>query len=96
MANVFKGEADRRQSREVAHTVSRFRPTYRALTEEEKVMHDAIKLLAEQIEKTFYEAVPECRERSIAITKLEESIMWVIKGLTGNPPKMGGYGNGET
>ena len=89
MANVFRGESDRRQSRDLMHDVSRFRPTYRALTEDEKVMHDTIKLLAEQIEKTFYDAVPDCRERSIAITKLEESIMWVIKGLTGNPSKIG-------
>lgn len=31
MTNVFEGQPDARQSDDVAHKVSRFRPTYRAL-----------------------------------------------------------------
>lgn len=32
MPNVYKGTPDARQSADVAHPVSRFRPTYRAIT----------------------------------------------------------------
>ena len=84
MANVFEGKPDARQSADVQHTVSRFRPTYRALTEDEKRIHDIIKDIATGLERVFDE-VADSREKSIALTKLEEAVMWIIKGLTGNP-----------
>ena len=43
MAHVFDGKPDTRQSSDVAAKVSRFRPTYRALTDDEKALHDQIK-----------------------------------------------------
>ena len=46
MANVFDGQPDGRQSDAVDAPVSRFRPTYRALTDDEKALHDAIKIEA--------------------------------------------------
>jgi len=40
MADVFEGKPDSRQSADINHPASRFRPTYRQLTAEEKVLHD--------------------------------------------------------
>lgn len=65
--------------------VSRFRPRYRALDPAEIALHDAIKDAASALE-TLIESTPLSRERSIAITKLEEAIMWAVKGLTGPKP----------
>lgn len=79
--HVFDGEPDARQSLDPATVTSRFRPTYRPLTVLEKELHDAIKVEAALLEKLF-EQVPDGREKSIAFTKLEESIMWAIKALT--------------
>lgn len=81
MADVFEGKPDARQSSDVAHPVSRFRPTYRALTDDEKALHDALKSKAVELEALF-EQVKGGRYRSLAITALEESIMWIVKELT--------------
>lgn len=78
--HVFKGEPDARQSADVQAPVSRFRPTYRALTTEEKDLHDAIKTAAADLERLFAEVKPG-RYNSLAITALEQSVMWVIKEL---------------
>ena len=43
MANTFEGKPDARQSDTVDEQVSRFRPRYRALTDDEKRLHDALK-----------------------------------------------------
>lgn len=42
MADVFEGKPDGRQA-DTAIPVSRFRPRYRALTDDEKALHDALK-----------------------------------------------------
>lgn len=80
MANVYEGKPDARQSSE-AITVSRFRPKYRALTDEEKALHDELKSKAAELE-TLFESVKPGRYRALAFTALEESIMWVVKELT--------------
>ena len=80
MADVFEGAPDARQSSERI-AVSRFRPRYRALSDEEKALHDEIKAKAEELE-TLFSRVKPGRYSALAITALEESIMWVIKGLT--------------
>lgn len=41
--HVYAGEPDARQSSAVDAPVSRFRPTYRALTPSEKELHDHLK-----------------------------------------------------
>lgn len=79
--NVFSGQADARQSGSVGHAVSRFRPTYRALTAEEKSLHDAIKAKAVELEALYAQVKPG-RYNSLAITALEQSVMWVVKELT--------------
>lgn len=60
MANVYEGAPDARQSDRVDEPVSRFRPKYRALTDAEKALHDAIKAKAAEMEALF-EQVREIR-----------------------------------
>jgi hypothetical protein len=81
MTNVYKGTPDARQSADVAHPVSRFRPTYWALTAEEKALHDDLKTKAAELEALFGQVKPG-RYNALAITALEQSIMWIVKELT--------------
>ena len=60
---------------------SRFRPRYRALTDDEKALHDAIKSKAAELESLFEQVKPG-RYRSLAFTDLESAVMWVVKELT--------------
>jgi hypothetical protein len=78
MANVFDGQPDARQS---AEAVSRFRPRYRGLTESEKALHDAIKEKAAELEALYVKVKPG-RYNALAMTALEQSIMWIVKELT--------------
>ncbi|HVM95117.1 MAG TPA: hypothetical protein VMT89_01955 [Candidatus Acidoferrales bacterium] len=80
--NLFEGKPDDRQSSNVAHHVSRFRPTYRALTDDEKALHDAIKDKAAELEKEFAK-VKSGRYAALAMTSLEQAVMWIVKELTG-------------
>jgi hypothetical protein len=81
MNHVYDGQPDGRQSDSVSEPVSRFRPKYRALTNEEKVLHDLIKAKASELEVLF-ELVKPGRYRSLGMTALEEAIMWTVKELT--------------
>lgn len=80
MAHVYEGQPDGRQSPD-AIKVSRFRPQYRALTDEEKALHDAIKAKAVELEELFDQVKPG-RYKSLAFTDLEKSVMWIVKELT--------------
>lgn len=82
MADVFEGKPDARQSDERAYPVSRFRPTYRALSDDEKALHDEIKGKAVELEALFGK-VKAGRYNSLALTSLEQSVMWIVKELTG-------------
>ena len=61
------------------------RQKYRVLTADEKKLVDAVKGLGELFLKTI-EAIEilkgRSREQSIAKTKLEEAVMWSVKGIT--------------
>jgi hypothetical protein len=81
MANVYEGTADARQSGDINMPTSRFRPRYRALTDDEKALHDKIKDKASDLEALFGQ-VKAGRYNSLAITSLEQSIMWIVKELT--------------
>jgi len=81
MTNVYEGKPDARQSDDVAMPVSRFRPRYRALTDEEKALHDRIKDKASELEVLFSSVKPG-RYNALAITSLEQSVMWIVKELT--------------
>lgn len=80
MANLYEGKTDGRQS-DTEIVVSRFRPRYRPLTDDEKALHDAIKDQAAGLEALFGKVKPG-RYNSLAITSLEQSVMWVVKELT--------------
>jgi hypothetical protein len=81
LANVYEGKADGRQSADVNAPVSRFRPTYRPLTDDEKLLHDQLKSKAMELEELFGK-VKSGRYNALAITSLEQSIMWIVKELT--------------
>jgi hypothetical protein len=81
VANVYEGATDARQSNDIAEKVSRFRPRYRALTDDEKALHDAIKAKAAELEGLF-EQVKTGRYLSLGMTALEQSVMWAVKELT--------------
>ena len=81
MANVYEGPIDGRQSFDVAAPISRFRPTYRALTDSEKQLHDELKNTAACLE-SLYAKVKPGRYNALAITALEQSVMWIVKELT--------------
>ena len=61
-----------------------YRKAYRPLTDLEKESMEKIKVKAEELETLFDEINnPNIgREIALAKTKLEETIMWAIKGLT--------------
>jgi hypothetical protein len=81
MTNVYDGKPDDRQSLNTNMKPSRFRPRYRALTDDEKKLHDEIKNKAVELEELFAKVKPG-RYNSLALTELEVSIMWIIKELT--------------
>jgi hypothetical protein len=81
MTNVYEGAPDARQSDSTTEPVSRFRPRYRALTDDEKALHDAIKSKAVELENLF-DQVKAGRYRSLGFTALEEAVMWTVKELT--------------
>jgi hypothetical protein len=81
MADLFGGERDARQSDQSSVPTSRFRPVYRALTDDEKLLHDDIKSQAQILEELI-EQTEGGRYRALALTALEESVMWAVKGLT--------------
>jgi hypothetical protein len=80
MPHVFEGEPDGRQA-DTAIPVSRFRPRYRALTDDEKTLHDAIKAKAAELEALFEQVKPG-RYKALSMTALEEAVMWNVKALT--------------
>ena len=80
MAHVYEGKLDARQA-DTAIPVSRFRPRYRALTDDEKKLHDELKAQADVLDRMFAQVKPG-RYNSLAVTALEQSIMWIVKELT--------------
>lgn len=64
-----------------------FRKEYRPLNEAEKVHLDVLKDKAQELYNIIQdygpiEGVHQSREKSLAKTKLEESIMWAVKDVT--------------
>jgi hypothetical protein len=60
---------------------NRFRRQYRVLSTAERERVELIKDQAAALCSTI-ESLPESREREIAITKLEESVMFAVKAQT--------------
>lgn len=96
MTNVFEGQPDGRQSDDLTMRPSIFRPRYRALTEHEKALHDAIKTKAAELEELFGRTAPAPMVdgsghailsnahayEARAMEALELAVMWAVKGLT--------------
>jgi hypothetical protein len=80
MADLYEGAPDARQAQEHI-TPSRFRPRYRQLTDDEKALHDDIKNKAAELEVLFGKVKPG-RYNALAMTALEQSVMWIVKELT--------------
>ena len=57
-----------------------FRPKYRELKQNEQDQINRIKDKATDLAGEFYPA--DTREKSLALTKLEEAVMWAVKGIT--------------
>jgi len=58
------------------------RHQYRVLSDDEKNVMVAIKDLGAEFIALIDERTPRGREASIAKTKIEEAVMWAVKGLT--------------
>lgn len=81
MNNLYEGPVDERQSTEPI-VPSRFRPRYRALSPEEVKLHDEIKDAASLLESLYDKILMPGQYKSLAMTSLEESVMWAVKELT--------------
>ena len=79
--HVFENQPDARQSPDTTLPTSRFRPRYRALTDDEKALHDDLKAKAVELEALFAKVKPG-RYNALALTALEQSLMWIVKELT--------------
>ena len=62
--------------------MSRFRTEYRELSAAEQITLRDLKEAAEELEAHILDA-PDGREKSLALTRLEEAVMWAVKGVTG-------------
>lgn len=67
-----------------------FRREYRALTEAESAHIEAIKVKAEELLRLYADSpvvlaapAPDPRMKALAVTRLEESVMWAVKAVTG-------------
>lgn len=61
--------------------MSRFRKQYRELNLQEAGLVERIKMNAERLEAEVME-LADSREKSLALTKLEECVMWAVKKVT--------------
>ena len=60
---------------------NKFRPVYRPLTDAEAVTLDEIKARADHLDRVI-DTLPPSREKSLAMTNLEQAVMWAVKALT--------------
>lgn len=66
---------------DVKRSLTNVRPSNEVIGQIEALREDAKGLV-----DIIFEFVPECRERSLALTHLEETVMWAVKGLCLNDP----------
>jgi hypothetical protein len=59
------------------------RHQYRVLSEEEKAGMVRLKDIGLNFLNSIDDIVPKGREASLAKTKVEEAVMWAVRGLTG-------------
>lgn len=58
--------------------------TYHSPKEGQPVKYQSIRDKAKEMAYLIEELVPESRERSLAMTKLEEAVMWANAGIARN------------
>ena len=61
--------------------MGRFRKQYRQLTDDEKALIETIKDKATDLELSL-EEMENSREKLLALTNLEQAIMWSTQGIT--------------
>lgn len=67
---------------DVKRSLTNVRPSPEAIARIEQVREGA-KVMVEYV----FSHVPECRERSLALTHLEETVMWAVKGICLKDPE---------
>jgi hypothetical protein len=60
-----------------------FRHEYRVLSTPEKLSMKTVKDRGLDLFNAIIDHVPAGREQSLARTKLEEAVMWAVRGITG-------------
>jgi hypothetical protein len=60
---------------------SRFRPQHRPLSKDEQLLNEALKDKATELEALIMR-LPPGRYGALALTALEEAVMWAVKELT--------------
>ena len=75
-ASSVRSESDERTVNNV------MRHEYRVLSEGEKSQMKMLKDIGVEFIGAVTNAIPNTREGSLAKTKMEEAVMWAIKGLT--------------
>lgn len=63
-------------------TMDRYKPEYRQLSQSEKSDVQLVKRIASDLAALLADAMPNGREQSLALTKLDECVMWATKGIT--------------
>lgn len=56
--------------------------TYHPPTPEKTPVYNQLMKQGKEVANTILREVPEGRERSIALTKIEEAVLWAAKGLS--------------
>lgn len=55
-------------------------------SDKSRLQIEHLRTAADQFHSAIEATAPSCRERSLALTKLEESLMWAVKGIVLNDP----------
>lgn len=69
---------------------------YHAPNDLQKTLHERIRLMHKDLAINILKNLPNCREQSLAITKLEESMMWANAGIARNKSFYAGPKHDET
>lgn len=59
-----------------------FRQNFSKPSDENIAKVAAVKAKAQELYELVFTTAPDSRERSLGITHLEDSVMWIVKGLT--------------